>query len=128
MFDRQGNIPLDFHLLDDTTETWVFGKEREGVFLKTIFLPIEGKILIPNLLEKLYKANRAILLVEGGANVLGQFLETGYWDEIRVIENDRQLGGGVAAPRVPPGMVWKEQFRLGEDVVKFGQSMFHAGI
>ena len=138
VFDRQGKIPLDFHLLDDSTETWVFGEKRSRAhssddsessdesFTRTKFFPAEGKILIPDLLEKLYKANRAILLVEGGANVLRQFLETGYWDEIRVIENDRRLGGGVAAPRVPAGVVWKEQFRLGEDVVKFGQPMFHA--
>ncbi len=118
VFDRQGNIPADFYLLDDSTETWVFGKEREGVFSKTIFLPNEGKVLIPNLLKNLYNDNRATLLVEGGANVMQQFLENGDWDEIRVIENDRRLGGGVVAPLVPGAAVLQEHFRLGEDVVR----------
>lgn len=118
VFDLQAKIPAGSHLLDDSTETWVFGKVRAGVFEKTIFLPTGDKVLIPNLLEKLYKANRATLLVEGGAHVLEQFLETGYWDEIRVIENARRLGGGVAAPLVPVGTVLREQFRLGEDVVQ----------
>jgi diaminohydroxyphosphoribosylaminopyrimidine deaminase/5-amino-6-(5-phosphoribosylamino)uracil reductase len=118
VFDRQAKIPADFHLLDDSTETWVFGKEREGVFSKTMFIPSEGKILMPDLLEKLYETNRATLLVEGGANVLTQFLENGEWDEIRVLENARRLGGGVAAPLAPAGAVLREQCGFGEDVVR----------
>lgn len=132
VFDREGKIPLNFHLLDDSTETWVFGKERHFVigrhsvieshlsgefFKRTKFFPTEGKVLIPNVLEKLFEANKAILLVEGGASILSQFLENGFWDEIRILENERRLGGGVAAPRVPSEAVLKEEFRVGEDVV-----------
>ncbi|MBV6442588.1 MAG: bifunctional diaminohydroxyphosphoribosylaminopyrimidine deaminase/5-amino-6-(5-phosphoribosylamino)uracil reductase RibD [Haliscomenobacteraceae bacterium CHB4] len=117
-FDRMGQIPADHHLLDDSTETWIFGKKREGVFSKTKFIPAEDKVPIDNLLEKLYKANRATLLVEGGANVLTQFLESGFWDEIRVIENVRRMGSGVTAPKVPADAILKEQFILGDDTVQ----------
>jgi len=127
VFDREGKIPPDFHLLDNSTETWVFGEERHSVigrhssdefFKQTKFFPTEGKVLIASLLEKLFEANRAILLVEGGANVLSQFLKKDFWDEIRIIENERRLGGGVAVPNVPSEAVLKEEFRVGEDVVQ----------
>lgn len=120
VFDQQGKIPPDFHLLDDSTETWVFGPERasDRIFYKTFFLPTEGKILIPNLLDKLAKANRAILLVEGGALVLNHFLETNIWDEIRILENTRRLGGSVLAPTVPVGAVLKKHFQTGRDTVR----------
>lgn len=117
VLDLQGKIPADFHLLDDSTETWVFGKEREGRFSKTWFFPIEGKLLIVSLLKYLQEANRAALLVEGGANVLAQFLANDLWDEIRVIENARRLGSGVAAPPIPAEAVLKERFGLEEDEV-----------
>lgn len=117
VFDREGKIPADFHLLDDSTETWVFGKKREGHFSKTDFLPSDGNILIPNLLEKLFETNRATLLVEGGAQVLAQFLENDYWDEIRIIENSRRLNGGLPAPAIPPTAILKEQFDVGDDQV-----------
>lgn len=115
VFDREGKIPSDFHLLDDSTETWVFGKKREGHFSTTDFFQNEDKILIPNLLEKLFETNRATLLVEGGAHVLAQFLENGYWDEIRIIENSRRLSGGLPAPAIPPTAILKEQFDVGHD-------------
>jgi diaminohydroxyphosphoribosylaminopyrimidine deaminase/5-amino-6-(5-phosphoribosylamino)uracil reductase len=133
VFDREGKIPPDFHLLDDSTETWVFGEERHFVigrhfvidphlsgefFERTKFFPTKGKVLITNLLEKLFEVNKAILLVEGGANVLSQFLGNDLWDEIRILENERRLGGGVAAPKVPPGVVLKEGFKIGEDAVR----------
>ncbi|GAB4492779.1 MAG: bifunctional diaminohydroxyphosphoribosylaminopyrimidine deaminase/5-amino-6-(5-phosphoribosylamino)uracil reductase RibD [Saprospiraceae bacterium] len=115
VFDREGKIPSDFHLLDDSTETWVFGKKREGHFFKTDFFPVTDKVLIPNFLEKLFETNRATLLVEGGAQVLAQFLENGHWDEIRIIENSRRLGGGLPAPAIPPTATLKEQFDVGLD-------------
>ena len=120
VFDRHGKIPADAHLLDDSAETWVFGSERSAgkTFKQTKFFPTEGKVLISNLLEQLTQTNRATLLVEGGANVLNQFLENGDWDEIRVIENARRLGGGLPAPLVPTDAILKEQFQIADDVVR----------
>ncbi len=60
----------------------------------------EGKPLISNVLEKMAAAKKAILLVEGGANLLGQFIESGAWDEARVLTAKNSLGDGVAAPRL----------------------------
>ncbi len=119
VLDAQGKIPTSHHLLDDSTETWVFGSSGKGVphQSRTTYFPVEGKILISTIVDALKNANRATLLVEGGAKLLNQFLETDDWDEIRVIENNRRLGGGVIAPSVPSGAVLKEQFQVGEDVV-----------
>lgn len=129
-FDREGKIPPDFHLLDDSTETWVFGPERplrhssddfklsDEFWRRTKFFPTEGRVLIPELLKQLFEANRAALLVEGGANVLSQFLHENHWDEIRVLENARRLGDGVRALNLPPEAVLKEQFSIGDDTVK----------
>lgn len=117
-FDRQGRLPAGSHLLDDTVDTWIFGPAGPGEFARTTFIPTADRVSVPDLLERLREAGRAILLVEGGAEVLSQFLESGLWDEIRLIENPQWLGSGVAAPRVPEGVVLKERYRVGEDWVR----------
>jgi diaminohydroxyphosphoribosylaminopyrimidine deaminase/5-amino-6-(5-phosphoribosylamino)uracil reductase len=39
-------------------------------------------------------------MVEGGSQVLHAFLESGLWDEARVIHADKELGSGLPAPNV----------------------------
>jgi diaminohydroxyphosphoribosylaminopyrimidine deaminase/5-amino-6-(5-phosphoribosylamino)uracil reductase len=119
VLDPHGKTPATHHLLDDSIETWVFGKPAlPGNFSQTTFIPSESKTELSELLEALKKANKAILLVEGGAKVLHQFLELGYWDEIRVLENRRILGNGIVAPKIPENTVLKEEYQLGADRVR----------
>ena len=66
----------------------------------------------------LKKDHRASLLVEGGANLLTQFLEGNYWDEIRVIENTHRLGKGVIAPKIPSNIPLGDEFTVGDDLVR----------
>ena len=49
---------------------------------------------------------------------LRQFLEQGYWDEIRLLEAPLRLGEGIAAPFVPAGARLRDAFPLGPDRVQ----------
>jgi len=115
--DTQGKIPPGHHLLDGSTETWIFGKIGE-LPANTRLFPCEGHVPLVQLLEALQLANKASLLVEGGTNLLQQFLGQDMWDEIRVIENTRCLGQGVVAPKLPKDASIKEQFHLGNDLLR----------
>jgi diaminohydroxyphosphoribosylaminopyrimidine deaminase/5-amino-6-(5-phosphoribosylamino)uracil reductase len=120
--DFKAKIPLTACLLDDTLTTWIIGPARGDHFKNTNFLEPGAENWIPELLQKLYEAKRAILLVEGGAHTLRQFLEAGWWDEIRLIENPQRLGSGVQAPEIPGGVLLREEFKVGPDVVRiFGR-------
>ncbi|MBK6931568.1 MAG: bifunctional diaminohydroxyphosphoribosylaminopyrimidine deaminase/5-amino-6-(5-phosphoribosylamino)uracil reductase RibD [Saprospirales bacterium] len=120
--DFSGKIPGNAHLLDDSMPTWILGGKRPGQWKNTTFLPLAGAgpdlDWIPFLLEKLHAGNRAILLVEGGAYTLRQFLDNGCWDEIRVLENPVRLGGGIAAPRVPESARLETSGLIGTDRVE----------
>ncbi len=115
--DFKGKIAASAHLVDDSQPTWILGPERPGPWLQTVFQQLTPASWIPDLLEKLAAAKRAMLLVEGGSNTLQQFLDLGLWDEIRVIENPRRLGNGVSAPRVPAEALPVESNNVGEDRV-----------
>ena len=119
VLDKHGKIPASHHLLDDSTETWVYGNASGSTpFSKTRFIHLTGNALIPCILDDLKKAGKATLLVEGGANVLHQFLESGYWDEIRVLSSKYRLGQGVMAPQIPGNrVILREQFNIGNDQV-----------
>lgn len=116
-FDLNKKIPAGHHLLDDSTDTWIFGPGRAGNFSRTQFIPVEGSVTAPFLLEKLVGANRAVLFVEGGANILNQFLSGGWWDEIRILESSGRLGSGIAAPGLPLNIYLVDEFFVGDDKV-----------
>jgi diaminohydroxyphosphoribosylaminopyrimidine deaminase / 5-amino-6-(5-phosphoribosylamino)uracil reductase len=117
-FDRAGALSPEAHLLDDSVETWTFGPQRGGDFTRTSFLPATKKVEIPALLNRLKAAGKAILLVEGGATVLNEWLVGGWWDELQVIESAGRLGGGVPAPKMPVDVDLFSFDRIGADVVK----------
>ncbi|HNM26344.1 MAG TPA: dihydrofolate reductase family protein, partial [Saprospiraceae bacterium] len=80
----------------------------------TQFFPSDKGEVIPRLLDRLAEANKAILLVEGGATTLQRFLDEGRWDEIRILENKRRLGEGIREPALPAARLAEEQV-LGQD-------------
>lgn len=56
---------------------------------------------IDEVLCSLYEAKKQSLIVEGGANVLQQFLDKNLWDEIRVETAPVTIVEGIAAPQLP---------------------------
>jgi diaminohydroxyphosphoribosylaminopyrimidine deaminase / 5-amino-6-(5-phosphoribosylamino)uracil reductase len=115
--DLKAQIPLDSPLLDDAQPTLILGPTRSGAWHRTEFIPVKSAIWIEELLLLLHQRKRSSLLVEGGADVLRQFMEPGLWDEIRVIQNPRLLGDGIKAPDVPDEAMLIEKTRVGEDWV-----------
>ncbi len=122
--DFAGKLPLSAHLLDDSTPTWILGPERPVHRRHTRFWPLPSceangrRWWVSFLLEKLREAEKGILLVEGGADVLQQFIDLDCWDEIRLLQSPHYLYGGVEAPRVPIGAVLRETYRVGYDMVR----------
>lgn len=53
---------------------------------------------IREVLDELHKREIQSVLVEGGANILGQFIEAGLWDEARIFRGHINFGDGLRAP------------------------------
>ncbi|MFN4080660.1 MAG: bifunctional diaminohydroxyphosphoribosylaminopyrimidine deaminase/5-amino-6-(5-phosphoribosylamino)uracil reductase RibD [Saprospiraceae bacterium] len=100
--DPRAALPRAARLLDDTAPTWIYGPQREGDWRQTRFIPLEtGRLEWHRLLDDLAQAGKAILLVEGGADVHRQWLASGLWNEIRVLSSDRPLGEGTPSAQLP---------------------------
>lgn len=129
LLDGGGSVPLATRLLSDDRETLVFGPERSGVADCKRFTGTNTHTPVQEILDVLYSENKWILYVEGGAGVLQQFIRSGYWDEIRILESTIILGGGVKAPPLPEGAASLSEFMVGPDQVKifFRQSVYDQG-
>jgi diaminohydroxyphosphoribosylaminopyrimidine deaminase/5-amino-6-(5-phosphoribosylamino)uracil reductase len=61
----------------------------------------------------LQRRNIQSMLIEGGSQVLQQFLTAGLWDEARVFTSPTTFGRGIAAPTFTQDPA--ESFSVGED-------------
>ena len=55
-----------------------------------------------------YEQKIQSLIVEGGAKVLQQFIDTGNWDEARVFVGQKEFVDGVMAPTIKGELIHKE--------------------
>lgn len=99
VLDRTLRIPFPYHLFDGTVQTLVFtAKEavnRENVEYVTIDFT---KPVLPQVMQGLYIRKLDSLMVEGGATLLGHFLEEDLWDRMVVETAPVCLASGVKAP------------------------------
>lgn len=111
VFDRQNRLQDDLHLLDGTVPTLIFTSEQKEnrPNVEFVLLDFSGDVL-KAALTFLYKKNIHSVLVEGGAQLLTDFIRKGYWDDAQVfVAGNKHFGGGVLAP-----VLKTEPFEVGD--------------
>lgn len=69
----------------------------------------EDRDLLLQILQDCFERNLLSIIVEGGANLLQQFIDAGLWDEARVITNSQLfVGEGLSAPLLHNGIIFEE--------------------
>jgi diaminohydroxyphosphoribosylaminopyrimidine deaminase/5-amino-6-(5-phosphoribosylamino)uracil reductase len=62
---------------------------------------VQNENFLEEMLHSLYENNIQSVLVEGGAKTLQSFIDTGLWDEARIITNEKMIiENGIAAPEM----------------------------
>lgn len=125
VLDRNLKLPTDLLLFSDAQKTLVICERAPAVShsntLEYLSIAFDGHFW-ENLLGRLWQDYKlGVLLVEGGAKVLDSLISTGLWDEARVLEGDKTLEQGVAAPLIPGISVKKTP--LGLDELKVYRNM-----
>ena len=107
--DKWLRIPKHFYLFDKSTPTLVFTSSEEPSQTNLDFVKIDfDQEIIPQVLNELYKRNIQSLIVEGGENILNNFIDANLWDSARVFISDKKLEKGVSAPVLKKEPVVKE--------------------
>lgn len=97
---RSGNIASNFKLIGDKKGVWVYNQTTEGREGSNLWIKLPREGFLNALMTDLHARNIGSVLVEGGATTLGLFIESGVWDEARVIASPVKLGGGLLAPHL----------------------------
>lgn len=101
VFDRTLRIPSGYHLLDGAVKTLVFTAEKAVNCQQVEYITIDfSQPVLPQVLHELYIRKLNSLMVEGGANLLGHFLQEDLWDQMFVETAPVYLGTGVKAPDI----------------------------
>jgi diaminohydroxyphosphoribosylaminopyrimidine deaminase/5-amino-6-(5-phosphoribosylamino)uracil reductase len=87
----QGKNPIRIVLGNENEipkEYSIFNDESETLFLSTV----DGRLsTVDSILNQLYQKNIISVLVEGGANVIQQFINANAWNETVVISSDEKM-------------------------------------
>lgn len=109
--DLDLKIPKSFHLLDGSTPTLIFTTCCEGRIGNTEYVLLDlGKSVVEQIMQVLRHRKLNSLIVEGGANMLQQFIDAGCWDRAVVEKSTQEIGMGVRAPILLNGTAKIEQF------------------
>lgn len=100
--DLDLRLPDSLQLFNGASRTIVINAIKQGEEQGIQYCEVDRKKeLVPQILEALYRLRINSVLVEGGAVLLQSFIDSGYWDEARVITNTALTAGtGLPAPRL----------------------------
>jgi diaminohydroxyphosphoribosylaminopyrimidine deaminase/5-amino-6-(5-phosphoribosylamino)uracil reductase len=112
VLDSKLELPSDLHLFDQQILTLYYNTLKNETLpnLEWVKLP---ELSLEALLSDLQRRNIQSVLVEGGSQVLQQFLAAGLWDEARVFTSPTTFERGIAAPTFT--QVPAESYAVGED-------------
>lgn len=110
VIDRRLRLPAELRLFDRSQETWVFSTLGGQTRPKCRFFTLEDSPdFLQQMLQVMYREGVLSLIVEGGAKLLGSFIEAGLWDEARVFRSAKEFGVGVKTPLIDGDPVTEEQ-------------------
>lgn len=100
VIDRFLRLNANLNLFDQSQPTLCYNllKHEEHNNLKLIRIPEEN--FWQEMIHDLYHRNIQSVMVEGGGQTLGTFIEGGWWDEARIFRSHRSFGKGIPAPLI----------------------------
>jgi diaminohydroxyphosphoribosylaminopyrimidine deaminase/5-amino-6-(5-phosphoribosylamino)uracil reductase len=118
LIDRQLKVPLSNKLLQMDATTIIFNEMRNEIVDHLNYAQIDfSKNVIEQMMEYCYSYPIQSILVEGGAILLQSFIDSGIWDEARIIHNNiLKPDNGLSAPHLRD-QILKNSFQLSTDSI-----------
>ena len=100
IIDEQLSLDQNFNIFDCEAETIIINRIKNLSYNKNIFSQMSlDKTIVDGTLGCLYNRQLNSVIIEGGSKTLQLFIDSGLWDEARVITNmDLLLVAGLKSP------------------------------
>lgn len=101
VIDKSLRIPSAYHLFDKSQATICYTSDKEEEQENLIFKKIDfNKKIVPQLLTDLYNRKVQSIIIEGGNQLLAEFMALELWDEARIFKSQTTFEKGIAAPKI----------------------------
>lgn len=117
--DRYLKLPHHLHLFDGSVKTMVLNEIKNEEAVVSYVKYDLHKNLPTAINEALFEQKVQSVLIEGGAQLLNWFIQSGCWDEARVITNiAMNIGQGVKAPVLINALLVHTE-KMSEDTISY---------
>ena len=115
VIDKNLDVPQNNHIFNDEAKTIIFNEIKTDVIGNVHYIQMEDMhfYLAQKIAFQLYLMDTQSVIVEGGANILKQFLEANIWDEARIFSSQGSWNNGIPSPVINGRL--QEQIRVGSD-------------
>lgn len=102
VIDRNLEVPAAHHIYNDQAKTIIFNEQKTDVANNIHFIQMEDMqyYLPQKIAYQLYLMDIQSVIIEGGANILNQFISGGLWDEARVFNSSGSWDTGIFSPQI----------------------------
>nr|WP_294876281.1 bifunctional diaminohydroxyphosphoribosylaminopyrimidine deaminase/5-amino-6-(5-phosphoribosylamino)uracil reductase RibD [uncultured Pedobacter sp.] len=111
LIDRNLQVPGSNHIYNNSAKTIVINEVKTEVQNNVHFIQMEDmQYYLPQKIAfQLYLMDIQSVLIEGGANILNQFIQGNLWDEARVFTSASSWSDGISSP-VINGIITEEHY------------------
>ncbi len=115
VIDKNLDIPSDYHIFNEAAKTIIFNEVKTDVINNIHYVQMEDMhfYLPQKIAYQLYLMDIQSVIIEGGANILNQFIAANLWDEARIFTSRTEWRNGVEAPKIKGKIL--EQTMIGND-------------
>jgi len=118
VIDRNLEIPETHHIYNNEAKTIIFNELKTDVTNNIHFVQMEDMrfYLGQKIAFQLYLMDIQSVIIEGGAQILNQFITANLWDEARVFTAKTEWNDGIKSPSLKGNIV--ETLEIGADDLK----------
>ncbi|RZL41314.1 MAG: riboflavin biosynthesis protein RibD, partial [Pedobacter sp.] len=118
VIDKNLGIPAHYHIFNDAAKTIIFNEVKTAVVDNIHFVQMEDMhfYLPQKIAYQLYLMDIQSVIIEGGANILSQFIAANLWDEARIFTSKTEWKKGLEAPKIIGNIL--EDITIGDDNLK----------
>ena len=100
VIDKNLSVPLSHHIYNQEAKTIIFNEVKTAVKDNIHFVQMEDMhfYLAQKIAFQLYLMDIQSVIIEGGEQILSQFITTGMWDEARVFTSSITWDNGILSP------------------------------
>lgn len=125
VIDKNLQVPQSNHIYNADAKTIIFNEVKTDVAGNIHYIQMEDMhfYLAQKIAFQLYLMDVQSVIVEGGAKILTQFLDTNLWDEARIFSSSEGWDDGVPSPVINGHL--KEQIQVGSDKLSIYKNIFN---